>query len=116
MSASLRLPTPPTITDAHDLSVQDAVNRSILIVDDDPRIQTSLAEAQENRTTNVRTAEHAPSLLTDSPADVVLTDVRMPGIGGLELLNLLKERSPHTAVILMTAYQDLPTVATAMRT
>ncbi len=94
------------------------MNRSILIVDDDSRIRTSLAEALEDGTTNVRTAEHAEaalSLLADSPADVVLTDVRMPGIGGLELLNLLRERNPDTAVILMTAYQDLPTVATAMR-
>jgi len=94
------------------------VNRSILSVDDDARIRTSLAEAHEDGTTIVRTAEHAEaalSLLADSPADVVLTDVRMPGIGGLELLSLLKERTPDTAVILMTAYQDLPTVATAMR-
>ena len=94
------------------------MNRSILIVDDDSRIRTSLAEALEDGTTNVRTAEHAEaalSLLADSPADVVLTDVRMPGIGGLELLTLLRERNPDTAVILMTAYQDLPTVATAMR-
>ena len=94
------------------------MNRSILIVDDDSRIRTSLAEVLEDGTTHVRTAEHAEaalSLLADSPADVVLTDVRMPGIGGLELLSLLKERTPDTAVILMTAYQDLPTVATAMR-
>ena len=95
-----------------------AVTRSILIVDDDPRVRTSLSEALADGTTDVRTAERAEdalSLLADSPADVVLTDVRMPGIGGLELLNVLKQRSPNTAVVLMTAYQDLPTVATAMR-
>ena len=69
------------------------MNRSILIVDDDSRIRTSLAEVLEDGNTDVRTAEHAEaalSLLADSPADVVLTDVRMPGIGGLELLSLLK--------------------------
>ena len=94
------------------------MNRSILIVDDDSRIRVSLAEALGDGTTHVRTAEHAEaalSLLAESPADVVLTDVRMPGMGGLELLSLLRQRSPDTAVILMTAYQDLPTVATAMR-
>jgi DNA-binding NtrC family response regulator len=39
----------------------------------------------------------------------------MPGLDGLELLRLLRQRAPNVAVILMTAYDDLPTVATAMR-
>jgi DNA-binding NtrC family response regulator len=91
---------------------------SILIVDDDARIRASVPGALESATLDVRTAEDADRALAalgERPADVVLTDVRMPGIDGLELLRLLRARAPAVAVILMTAYDDLPTVATAMR-
>ena len=47
--------------------------------------------------------------------DVVLTDVRMPGLDGLELLKLLRERAPNVDVILMSAFDDMPTVVAAMR-
>jgi DNA-binding NtrC family response regulator len=92
--------------------------RSILIVDDDRRILASLPGALNTETSDVRTAEDAErglALLAERSADVVLTDVRMPGMDGLELLRLLRQRAPEVAVILMTAYDDLPTVATAMR-
>ena len=46
---------------------------------------------------------------------LVISDVRMPGMDGLQLLTLLRQRAPEVDVILMTAYEDLPTVATAMR-
>ncbi len=47
--------------------------------------------------------------------DVVISDVRMPGLDGLALLKLLRERAPSVDVILMTAFDDMPTVVTAMR-
>ncbi len=95
-----------------------AMRNSVLIVDDDPRIRASLPGALKRETADVRTAEDAEralSMLGERPADVVLSDVRMPGMDGLDLLRLLRERAPNVAVILMTAYDDLPTVATAMR-
>ena len=54
-----------------------------------------------------RVAERAP--------DLVLTDVRMPGDSGVDLLKLLRERAPDTDVALMTAYEDMTTIVTAMR-
>ena len=47
--------------------------------------------------------------------DVILSDVRMPGIGGLELLRFVRARTPDIGFVLMTAFDDLPLVATAMR-
>jgi len=92
--------------------------RSILIVDDDARIRTSLAQGLQKVSDDVRTAEDAEAALVSfsngSPA-VVVADVRMPGMDGLDLLRILKERAPDTSVIMMTAFDDLPTVATAMR-
>ena len=46
---------------------------------------------------------------------MVLSDVRRPGLGGLGPLRLLKERAPDVDVVLMTAFDDLATVATSMR-
>ena len=94
------------------------MKRSILIVDDDAWIRGSLTDALSRSGNEVRTAENAEAalaVLAESHIDMVLTDVRMPGMDGLELLRLLRERMPDLAVVLMTAYDDLPTVSTAMR-
>lgn len=94
------------------------MKRSILIVDDDARILTSLSRALGDETTEVRTAEDAEkaiAALGESPAGIVVADLKMPGMDGLELLRFLRQRSPDVDVIIMTAYDDLPTVATAMR-
>src|SRR5262245_11897766 len=54
-------------------------------------------------------------MLEDVDPDVVLSDVRMPDVGGLALLDLLHERATDVDVILMTAFDDMPTVVSAMR-
>ncbi len=94
------------------------MSHQLLIVDDDDKIRTVLSEALESDTLSVRTAasgEAALEALSEGQADVVLADVRMPGMSGLEFLRVLKERDGKPSVILMTAYEDLPTVAAAMR-
>jgi len=95
-----------------------ATRSSILVVDDDARVRRSLPRALRPLADDIRTADDAQDALTalgERPADLVLTDVRMPEMDGLELLRVLRARVPDTAVILMTAYDDLPTVAAAMR-
>jgi DNA-binding NtrC family response regulator len=90
----------------------------ILIVDDDVAICTSLAGALSSGGVEVRTAADTREALlriAESPPDLVLSDVRLPGLDGVELLKLLRERAPATDVILMTAYDDMPTVVAAMR-
>ncbi len=92
--------------------------RSFLIVDDDERIRRSLFDALDGPTLSVTTtpsAEAALAVLAEVDPDIALVDVRLPGMDGLELLRLLRERSPDVAVVVMSAYEDLPTVATAMR-
>ena len=94
-------------------------SRRILIVDDDESIRVSLAQAlSTGDSTSVVTAEDATAALArigEAAPDVVLSDVRMPGLNGIDLLKLLRERAPATDVILMTAYDDLQTVVAAMR-
>jgi DNA-binding NtrC family response regulator len=94
------------------------MSRSILVVEDDERLRGSLARVLGTIAADVRTAataEQALAQLAAAPVDLVITDVRMPGMSGLELLGLLRERAPDMAVVLMSAYDDLPTVAAAMR-
>jgi DNA-binding NtrC family response regulator len=94
------------------------MTRSILIVDDDPRVRRSLARALAENGTQLRvveTAEVALGVLGTARPDVLLTDVRLPGIGGIELLRLVRARAPEVAVVLMTAFDDLELVARAMR-
>ncbi len=92
--------------------------QSFLIVDDDERICRSLSDALTGPGESVTTApsaEAAIQVIGEIDPDVALVDVRLPGMDGLELLRLLRERSPNIAVIVMSAYEDLPTVAAAMR-
>jgi DNA-binding NtrC family response regulator len=92
--------------------------KRILIVDDDPDIRESLPGALSAIGAEIATVadgEEALAALARESPDIVLTDVRMPGLDGLELLRLLGERAPDVDVILMTAYDDMPTVVAAMR-
>jgi DNA-binding NtrC family response regulator len=90
----------------------------ILLVDDDPQVRISLSEALEDFGFGVSVADSAENALSSISAlrpQVVLSDIRMPGMDGIELLKLLRERDPEVDVVLMTAFDDMPTVVSAMR-
>lgn len=90
----------------------------LLLVDDDPAIRRSLSETLCEEGHEVRAAQSAEAALAqlaDYAPDLVLSDIRMPGDSGVELLQRIKERAPSVDVILMTAYDDMPTVVRAMR-
>jgi DNA-binding NtrC family response regulator len=92
--------------------------RKLLVVDDDETIRQSLADALANEATEVELADSAESALTIIGArqvDVVLSDIRLPGLDGLEFLKLLRSRARHIDVVLMTAFDDMPTVVAGMR-
>lgn len=92
--------------------------RRVLLVDDEPKVLESLSEALAAEGLEVLTAESAEQalgLVASRKPEVILSDVRMPGVSGLELLRLVKDRAPSVDVIVMTAYDDMPTVVEAMR-
>jgi DNA-binding NtrC family response regulator len=94
------------------------VAHRVLVVDDDPAIRASLSEALEDEGISVcvaASAEQALATLDREAPDVVLTDVRMPGLDGFALLRLLRERASSLDVILMTAFDEMQTAVAAMR-
>ena len=89
-----------------------------MIVDDEAAIRESLAEALADQPGEVQTAadgKHALELLSRAAPDIVLTDVRMPEMDGLALLREIRRLMPQVDVVLMTAFDDMPIVASAMR-
>ena len=83
------------------------------IVDDDRSIRWVLQKALEVVDITVRAFETGDIALNElkqgreQRPDVLISDIRMPGIDGLELLSEIKERYPELPVIIMTAYSDL---------
>ena len=83
---------------------------NVWIIDDDRSIRWVLerAMAQEGiQTSSFETADAALAAIASKQPDVIISDVRMPGTGGLDLLKLIKEEHPALPVIIMTAHSDL---------
>ncbi len=80
----------------------------ILVVDDDDIIRGTLCElfSQEHTVYAADTAEAALAKLKSQAFDVVLTDVSMPGLSGLDLLNRVVQLYPGTPVIIISGLSD----------
>lgn len=90
----------------------------LLLVDDEEGIRTVLSLVLADMGHDVRTAANgneALALLHDRPADVVLTDVRMPGMDGLALLAAVREAWPDTGVIMLTGHGDMELAVKSLR-
>ena len=90
----------------------------ILVVDDEARMAGLIKMELEEHDHTVSTASDgamALELVDRYDFDLVLTDLRMPGMDGLTLLRSVRERSPETAVVLMTAYASAQTAVSAMK-
>lgn len=96
------------------------IAKHILIADDEPKVAFFLGQSLERsnrdyRVTVVNSGEEALRELTRSKVDLLVTDLRMPGISGLELIRQVRTSSPHTRSILITAYGDDAVEAEARR-
>jgi len=92
--------------------------RPILVVDDDPYMRSSLTDCLVSCGYAVETAIDGVDALEKfrrGACEMVITDIRMPKMGGLDLLKELKGRSPETPVIVITAYGTVNTAVEAMK-
>jgi DNA-binding NtrC family response regulator len=90
----------------------------VLVVDDDETVRASLRDALATAHIRVSVAASGQEALDSmalDPVDLVLTDVRMPGVDGLELLRRVQSGAAGADVILMSAYDDATASIVAAR-
>ncbi len=89
----------------------------ILITDDDKLLQESLRDILSEKfdVTIAPSGETAIKYLKKKPFDLILLDIKLPGIDGIETLHLVRQINSEVAVIMMTAYEDVTSVVTAMK-
>lgn len=89
-----------------------------MVVDDDPHILEVLdarLSAAGHDTIRSTGASHALEILRHRRVDLLITDVRMPGMGGMELLEAVRAVCPELPVILLTAYGTIPDAVRAIK-
>ena len=82
-------------------------NLKVLVIDDDAVVGRSFDRVLSDKGYDVSTAlsgEEALQTMNDSEFDVVFTDIKMPGMDGLEVTERIKERCPWTPVVVITGY------------
>ncbi|MCU0561692.1 MAG: response regulator [Desulfobacterales bacterium] len=89
----------------------------VLLIDDEERFVLNLAKLMRGRGFEVFTAFDGPSgvAAAEQGVDVVVLDVKMPGMGGVEALQRIKEAAPETEVLMLTGHADVETGIEAMR-
>ncbi len=91
---------------------------NLLIVDDDVTFTLmvkKLLEKHRYQVTTVFSPEEVKQIIRKEFYDVVLTDLRMPGLSGLDLIKLIKQESPDTQIIMMTGYADITTAIQSIK-
>jgi len=95
------------------------MNERLLIVEDEETLCESLKRVLVREGYIVDTfnsAEAVMDVFEERSYDLIITDIILPGITGIELLKRIKERLPDQIVIIMTAYASLETAVEALRT
>lgn len=91
---------------------------TVLIVEDDPHVLLGCQQAlalEDIACEGVGSAEQALERIGDDFAGIVVSDIRLPGMDGLELLNRLKARDRSLPVVLITGHGDIDMAVGAMR-
>jgi two-component system response regulator AtoC len=92
--------------------------RRVLVADDEEGVRTFLAETLERAGHEVTQAADGAAALRaahEEPFDVVLTDLRMPGTGGMAVVRAVRTEQPDVEVIVLTAFGDVATAVEAMK-
>ena len=90
----------------------------LMIVDDEPHLRSSLTFWFREEGYDVLSAgsgREALATLTREAPQILLVDIKMPGMDGLEVLRKVRETSPETTVIIMTAYASVETAIQALK-
>jgi DNA-binding NtrC family response regulator len=92
--------------------------RRVLVVDDNEVVRLSYLRSLSAAQCSVETAwngDEALLAMEEQPFDVVLLDLRMPGMSGMEVLKAIKQRWPETEVVVITGYPSIETAKEAVQ-
>ena len=106
------------MTDRTDSLQANPPNPTVLVVDDEASIVDAVSRVLTKEGLDVVTAasgREALDILRRTPVEVMITDLRMPGMGGDDLLKAVKAITPEVEVIMMTAYGTVETAVEAMK-
>jgi DNA-binding NtrC family response regulator len=94
------------------------VKQRVLLIDDEPQMLRQLARILEERTPHeIRTEENpleVPRILEQETFDLIITDMGMPGMDGMEILEFVRERNRFEEVVIITAFGSLGSVLEAL--
>jgi len=82
----------------------------LLIVEDEPRMREVLLRAAESwnlLTSSARSGEEALRIMESAPNDIILLDLNLPGMSGMDCFETLRQRWPKTQVVILTGFGDL---------
>ena len=94
------------------------MNKRVLIVEDERNVRLAYRAALETEGFEVTEAESGSAAVekfAQSKFDVAVLDLRMPGMDGLELLEVMREKNIKTPAVIITAYGDVPNAVKAMK-
>ena len=93
-------------------------NKNILVIDDEEMIRELLKDTFEKEKYTVETAENgdeAFKMISSNDFDLVITDIRLPDISGMEILEKIKSKYPEIGVIMITAYGSIKSAVKSMK-
>ena len=108
---------PIQLTDTNSPIEESAIPATLLLVDDEPSILSALRRLFRPQGYRVLTAEGGQSgldLLQGETVDLVISDMRMPGMDGAHFLEKVRRSQPHAARILLTGYADIGSTIAAI--
>ncbi|MCB2186995.1 MAG: sigma-54 dependent transcriptional regulator [Deltaproteobacteria bacterium] len=92
------------------------ISYSIYVVDDEESIRdAALMNLTEHQVQAFATAEEAIAAVDREPPDLILQDIGLPGMGGVEAMKVIRSRHPEVLFIMITAFEDVATVVAAMK-
>ncbi|MCW8875067.1 MAG: response regulator, partial [Gammaproteobacteria bacterium] len=98
--------------------MNDEAKHQVLLIDDELIALTNLTTVLERegyRVTACKTGEEGVAALQSTAFDLVLTDLRMPGIDGIDVLRHIRETMPEVPVIMITGHATLDSAVDAMK-
>lgn len=99
-------------------AMTDSIDWEIIFIDDEEDIRQVVSIVLSNegyKVTTARDGETGLNLFEKISPQIVITDIRMPGINGIQVLETIKKKSPHTEVIVITAFGEIGLAAKALK-